>query len=161
MVKLFVARCPGDYETGRQLFLDYQKWLGVDLTFQGFDEELERLPQMYCSPDGCLILGRDEGAALACVGVRRVTDDTCEMKRLFVSESARGQGLGRQLAQEAVRAAQRLGYSRMVLDTLASMTAAHRLYESMGFKEIEPYYETPVPGTRFMELDLRTPEEAG
>ena len=76
------------------------------------------------------------------------------MKRLFVAESARGRGIGRQLAREAVRAATRLGYSRMVLDTLEGMVAARQIYSSLGFKRIDPYYANPLPGAQFMALDL-------
>ena len=80
--------------------------------------------------------------------------ETCEMKRLFVAERARGRGIGHQLAVEAVRAAARLGYSRMILDTLEGMAAARQIYSSLGFKKIDPYYANPLPGAQFMALDL-------
>jgi putative acetyltransferase len=157
VIELYVATTAADYESARALFVQYAEWLGVDLGFQRFPDELEHLSQMYGSPGGCLILGRDPPAstAIACVGIRRISTDTCEMKRLFVAESARGLGVGRRLAEEAVRAAARLGYSRMLLDTLERMVAARQIYASLGFKEIDPYYLNPLPGARFMALDLR------
>ncbi|MBI2518620.1 MAG: GNAT family N-acetyltransferase, partial [Opitutae bacterium] len=105
-------------------------------------------------PAGCLILGREGAEVVACVGVRRFSADTCEMKRLFVRESARGSGLGRRLAQESVVAGRRLGYRRMVLDTLDSMAAARHVYASLGFREIEAYYENPLEGVRYYGLEL-------
>ena len=152
---LFEAETDADYETARELFLEYSDWLGVDLCFQGFSEELAGLRQHYGSPAGCLILARDEAGVIGCVGVRRVSDDVCEMKRLFVRSGFRGTGLGRRLASEAVRAAARLGYGRMVLDTLETMTAARTLYASLGFEETEAYYTNPLAGVRYMALDVR------
>ncbi len=161
VIELADATCAEDYEVARSLFLEYSANLGVDLCFQGFQQELERLPQMYGPPDGVLILGRDGETAVACVGIRRLSADQCEMKRLFVAERARGGGVGRRLTLEAVRAARRLGYSRMVLDTLGEMVAARHIYASLGFKETEPYYENPAPGVHFMALDIQSAENAG
>ena len=157
------ARSPGDYDAARELFTAYADRLGVDLGFQNFSDELDHLARMYGAPGGCLILGRDLAASIvvACVGVRRVSAETCEMKRLFVAESARGRGIGRRLALEAVRAATRLGYSRMVLDTLEGMMAARQIYSSLGFKKIDPYYANPIPGAQFMALDIDSVTNAG
>jgi carbonic anhydrase len=157
-IELSEARSSADYEAARALFIEYAEWLGVDLSFQDFSDELEHLPQMYGPPSGCLLLGRDGAASavVACVGVRRLSAETCEMKRLFVAESARGRGVGGRLALEAVRAGARLGYSRMVLDTLDRMVAARQIYASLGFEKTEPYYLNPLAGAEFMALDLRS-----
>lgn len=154
-IELVSAQTPSDYATARALFLEYAAQLGVDLCFQGFAEELERLPEMYGPPAGCLILARDGEDVVGCVGVRRFSADTCEMKRLFVREVARGSGLGRQLAETSVAAARRLGYRRMVLDTLERMAAARHVYAELGFREIDAYYENPLAGVRYFELALR------
>ena len=155
------AKLATDYQAARTLFLEYAAWLGVDLGFQGFGYELEHLPQVYGPPDGCLIVGRDGGTAVGCVGVRRISAETCEMKRLFVRESARGRGVGRLLVLEAVRAARRLGYARMLLDTLDGMVAARQIYASLGFKDAEAYYLNPLPRVSFMALDLNSVDNAG
>ena len=125
----------------------------MDLCFQDFAAELERLPEMYGAPSGCLLLGRVDGVAVACVGMRRKSAEACEMKRLYVRESARRYGLGRRLALAAIAAARTLGYGRMVLDTLESLGPARGLYASLGFRETAPYYANPLPGVVYLALD--------
>jgi ribosomal protein S18 acetylase RimI-like enzyme len=134
--------------------VEYAHSIGVDLSFQGFSAELEQLPMMYGPPSGCLLLARRSGEAVGCIGVRAYRARDCEMKRLYVRDGARGSGLGRALALHAIQAARTLGYRRMLLDTLESMDRARDLYRSLNFLEIEPYYETPLAGTRFMALLL-------
>jgi ribosomal protein S18 acetylase RimI-like enzyme len=136
----------GEVELVRELFREYADSLGVDLSFQGFEEELAALPAGY----DILLVAGDEG----CVGVRPFEDGVCEMKRLYVRPSARGTGLGRTLALAAIEHARALGYRAMRLDTMPAMGAAQALYESLGFVEIPPYRHNPVAGTRFMELRL-------
>ena len=136
-----------DVELVRTLFREYAAGLGVDLSFQGFDEEVAALPAGY---DVLLVAGSD-----GCVGVRPFSHGICEMKRLYVRPSARGTGLGKELAEAAIAHARTLGYAAMRLDTMPAMGAAQALYASLGFVEIAAYRHNPVAGTRFMELDLR------
>ena len=152
-----VASSAEDMETARQLFQEYAASLDIDLSFQDFGEELRSLPGEYAFPGGRLILAWHGDEAAGCVALRRFTRTTCEMKRLFVRPQFRGLGIGRQLAEEVIRQAQRMGYRRMVLDTIGSMRTAIWLYISLGFTEILSYRYNPVPGARFFSLDLDRP----
>jgi len=139
-----------DVELVRTLFREYADSLGVDLSFQGFDQELAALPGGY----DVVLVARIGGEVAGCVGVRPLGEGVCEMKRLYVRPSARGTGLGRALAEAAIARARELGYERMRLDTLPSMAAAQELYRSLGFVAIPPYRHNPVAGTSFLELRL-------
>jgi len=153
------AATGADLDAIRRLLREYVAWLKVDLSFQGFEEELAGLPGEYAPPSGRLLVAEDRAPELApgitgCVALRRIDDETCEMKRLYVPEQFRGGGLGRRLTEAILAEARSMGYRRMRLDTLPQMGSAHRLYESMGFREIEPYRFNPVPGTRFLERNV-------
>ena len=143
--------------TARQLFKEYEAGLGINLCFQNFAKELAELPGDYAPPDGRLLLAVENKKVAGCIALRRIGDGICEMKRLFVRSEFRGKGLGRQLVETIVRTAKEIGYERMRLDTLpGKMDEAIALYRSLGFTEIEPYYQNPVPGAKFMELELRS-----
>ncbi len=137
-------------EEVRALFGEYAASLPFALDFQDFDRELAELPGTYAPPRGALLLARGAG----CVGLRPIDETTCEMKRLYVRSSARGTGLGRRLAEAVVSEARRLGYARMRLDTVPGMDSAQALYAQLGFQEIPPYRPNPIPGARFLELQL-------
>lgn len=153
-VALRPAAGAADMDTVRTLFLEYQGWLGVDLCFQGFDEELATLPGLYAPPAGGLWFATVDDAVAGVVGMRPLKDGVCEMKRLWVRPGHRGLGLGRRLAAASVAAARAAGYGAMCLDTIGHMTAARALYESLGFREIPAYYDNPMDDVRYLELDL-------
>jgi ribosomal protein S18 acetylase RimI-like enzyme len=134
----------------RTLFREYGDRLGVDLSFQDFEDELAGLPGDYER----VLVARVDGEPAGCVALRPLDAGVCEMKRLYVRPSYRGSGLGRALAEAVIAAARDLGYVRMRLDTLPSMGEALGLYRSLGFREIEPYRFNPIPGSRFLELRL-------
>ncbi|MGE0455333.1 MAG: GNAT family N-acetyltransferase [Vicinamibacteria bacterium] len=143
-----------DLDEIRSLFEEYAEWVAVDLSFQGFAQELAGLPGDYVAPQGTLLLCAVDGAAAGCIAVHRWQAKTCEMKRLYVRPRFQGLGCGRFLVERAISWAVEAGYGRMVLDTLPSMAAAQGLYERAGFRDIPPYRSNPVPGARFMALEL-------
>jgi ribosomal protein S18 acetylase RimI-like enzyme len=138
----------------RGLFLEYAAAIGVDLEYQGFTAELAALPLPYVPPHGALLIARINHVTAGCVALRRIDEQTGEMKRLYVRPVFRSSGLGKHLIGETIQAARRAGYVVLRLDTLPSMAAAQGLYRSLGFSEIPAYNRTHLPGTRFYELRL-------
>ena len=151
-----------DLEDLRRLFREYEEWLDFNLCFQGFEEELRTLPGRYAPPTGRLYLAdvSDLPAAppgpVGCVALREFAPGIGEMKRLYVRDAARGLGLGRTLTKRIIEDARAVGQRTLRLDTLRieKMSAANRLYDSLGFREIAPYYNNPLPEVRYMELEL-------
>lgn len=132
----------------RQLVRDYVEWIGLDLAFQEIDAEIDGLPGEYAPPGGVLLVAGDP--AVAMIALRSLDQATCEMKRLYVAPSARGRALGRALILRLLDDARALGYREMRLDALPMMGDAQHLYVALGFRDIPPYYQTPIAGTRFM-----------
>ncbi len=143
-------------EQVRQYFRNYAAWLGVDLSYQNFDQEMASLPGAYVAPQGRLFFAEVDGRPAGCVGVRPLpdSDGVCEMKRLYVEPEERGHGVGSTLALAAIKAAKEIGYRKLIIDTLPSMRMAVKLYRELGFTEAPAYYKTPVEGTMFLALDL-------
>lgn len=147
MIKIAPA---DDYDVVRQLLREYAAGIGVDLSFQDFEKELESLATFYDR----ILIARSGDDVAGCVALRHISDITCEMKRLYVRPAFRGLGTGRALAVGVIEEARRRGYTRMRLDTLPMMTEAFALYESLGFHSIAPYRHNPVDGTKYLELEL-------
>lgn len=139
----------------KDLFLEYARYLEVDLCFQDFAAELEQLPGEYAPPEGTLLLARAGEKAVGCGALRRISADTCELKRLYVQPAYRGRGIGRKLLSLLIEKAEELDYRYIRLDTLARLEEALNLYRSFGFQEIEPYRYNPLPEVIYMELDVR------
>jgi len=154
MISIRPATIPMDLPLVRGLFREYAEGLGIDLCFQDFETELARLPGKYAPPQGRLLIAWRDADAVGCVALRPISADGCEMKRLYVRPAARGEQLGRRLAERICDEARAAGYRRICLDTLPRMTAAIRLYGSLGFEPIEPYVFNPVPGAIFLGRDL-------
>lgn len=146
------AETSAQIEDARRLFREYEAWLDVDLCFQSFEEELNTLPGKYAQPSGRLLLALENEKPAGCIALRKIEDDICEMKRLYVRDDFRGTGLGKMLIERLIEEAKTIGYKRMRLDTLPDkMPQAVKLYQSYGFQKIEPYYENPHKETLFME----------
>lgn len=154
MIDIAPAIASADVETARMLFREYEKGLGIDLSFQDFEKELAELPGDYAPPGGRLLLARIEDRAAGCVALRPLKGDACEMKRLFARPGFRGRGLGRALVDRVIEEARSIGYRRMRLDTLPAMKKAIALYRTLGFRETAPYRTNPIAGALYLELEL-------
>ena len=149
------AEVPRDLNDVRTLFRAYAESLNFNCCFEGFEEEVAALPGEYKPPAGRLLLAWRGSEVVGCVALRPLDGPACEMKRLYVRPQARGEHLGRRLAERACEEARMAGYSRICLDTLPeTMAAAVNLYTAMGFRPVEPYLKNPVPGAIFLALDL-------
>ena len=144
-----------DLKQVQVLFKEYAKSLGFDLDFQDFKKELADLPGDYAPPDGCILLARDAEQIAGCVALRKMDENICEMKRLYLKPEFRGKGIGKKLSVAIIEKAREMGYKYMRLDTVPSMKEAIALYQSLGFKEIESYRYNPIEGAKFMELKIQ------
>ncbi len=150
------AETAEDWADVERLMRAYLAELPFEIDFQDVDRELAELPNEYGPPAGAALLVRDdEDGAVGVVGVRRFDDVAGELKRMYLAPTARGTGLGQALAEVAVNAARALGHRRLLLDTVAWMTPAIAVYESLGFEEIDPYRHNPLDGARYFALDLQ------
>ena len=138
----------------KELFREYEQSLGFDLGFQDFETELKALPGDYAPPDGGLLLAYCDHHIAGCCALRKLQPTICEMKRLYIKPQYRSRHMGRKLVAEIIAKAHEIGYAKMRLDTIPAMISAQKLYESFGFKNIQPYCHNPISGTRFMELSL-------
>jgi ribosomal protein S18 acetylase RimI-like enzyme len=153
-MRICQAVTPEQIASARALFEEYAAWICIDLSFQGFASELAGLPGLYVPPRGRLLLAMASSDAAGCVALRPLGPDVCEMKRLFVRSDFRRMGVGKWLAERIVGEARLIGYRTIKLDTLPSMQVAIRLYKALGFVRCAAYYQTPLPDSVFMELQL-------
>ncbi len=155
MIKIFQAETSEQIKEIQKLFREYEKWLGLDICFQGFEEELANLPGKYAKPNGRLFIASVDGKIAGCIALRKLEENICEMKRLYLRDDFRGSGLGNKLIEKLIEEARLIGYQKMRLDTLpGKMNKAVRLYESHGFRQIPAYYHNPYGETLYLELDL-------
>ena len=158
MIEISPCATTADYKVALEVTNAYTEWLGVDLGFQDIDQELANFDSIYGPPDGFYLLARESDHVAGGVGLRylELQGETrlAEMKRLFVFDGYQGQSVGRRLCEELLARAGQLGYSKIRLDTLPVMEAAHGLYQSLGFYEIDAYRHNPIAGTQYLECDL-------
>ncbi|NRS49972.1 GNAT family N-acetyltransferase [Brevibacillus sp. HB2.2] len=155
LLRLIHATEDDEYEQARELFLEYVDSLGVDLSFQNIAIELQNIPGEYAPPDGCILLALDNEQPAGCVALRKIDEQVCEMKRLYVKPEWKGRGVGKKLALAIIDEAKFRGYSFIRLDTLPTMEQAIQLYRSLEFYPIEPYRFNPIEGTLYMEKQLK------
>src|ERR1051326_1874808 len=156
MLEMIQVETPEQIATTRELMMEYANWLEFELCFQGFEEEMKSLPGKYAPPAGRLLLALWDDYTAGVAALRPMSEPgLCEMKRLYARPEFRGREIGRKLAKSVIAEAVEIGYGRMRLDTIpGKMDRAIAMYREMGFREIAPYYETPVSRTLFMELAL-------
>jgi GNAT superfamily N-acetyltransferase len=155
MIKLRSAQTENDYALAKDLFVEYASQLGVDLSFQNFSNELEKIRTEYGPPTGVIILVFDEEEnAIGCFAIRKFQDSVCELKRMYLRNEFQGKGIGKVMLKKAITIGSELGYERMRLDTLPTMESAIQLYSKVRFYEIEPYRFNPVQGTKYFEIQL-------
>jgi len=142
-------------DAARALFREYQEWLQIEICFQSFEAELSSLPAPYLPPRGGLLLAMEADEVAGCGAFRPLADGTCELKRMFLRSRFRGKGIGRKMATALIDRARAVGYPSLRLDTFAIMREAVALYQSLGFRQIERYYDNPHPDALFYQLDLR------
>ena len=154
MVRLIEPTSASHIEAVRELWKEYWDWLDFEPCFQDFDREVMNLPGEYGSPDGCMVLAMVDSEVAGCVALRRLENNRCEMKRLYVRPTFRGHKVGFSLAAKIVDEGRKRGYTAMRLDTLPRMEKAIAIYEALGFREVEPYTEEPIDGAKYLELSL-------
>lgn len=155
MIKFREAKLPEEYQLAVELFKEYASQIGVDLGFQNFVSEIEKIESHYSRPNGAVCIAYNEKEQpIGCFGIRRFENDICELKRMYLKKEARGLGIGKVILEKSLTVGKELGYKRMRLDTLPTMNAAIGLYEKIGFYEIEPYRFNPIRGSKYFEINL-------
>jgi len=136
------------------LFQEYANSLNISLAFQNFDEELNIINSMYGSPTGCLLLVYDNELPIACAAYRKIGENVCELKRMYIKPEYRRNGVGQEIMNILCTRAKLNGYKLMRLDTLDTMIPAIKLYSNNGFYTIDAYYHNPNEGVVYMEKSL-------
>ena len=124
------------------------------LEIQNYDDELKHLEKKYGLPYGRLYLVYYNNEVAGCIGLKKIDEKNCEMKRLYVRPKFRGKQIGEQLIEKIIKDAKEIGYSYMLLDTLPFLKGAIYLYKKYGFYEIASYNNSPMDTSIYMKLDL-------
>ena len=124
------------------------------LEIQNYDEEIKHLEAKYGRPYGRLYLAFYDGKPAGCIGLRKIDERNCEMKRLYVRPRFRGNHIGDLLIRQIVEDAGNIGYSYMLLDTLHFLQSAIHMYRQWGFYEIPCYNDSPMETSVYMRLEL-------
>lgn len=148
-------------EAVRGLFTEYTSLLIAGdpefqqyLQIQNYDAEIAHLEHKYGSPAGRLYLALADGAIAGCIALRKLDDERCEMKRLYVRPEYQGRGIGRLLTERILEDARSIGYRQILLDTFPFLEHAITMYRHMGFREIPRYNDSPMDSTIYMALEL-------
>lgn len=132
---------------GEPLFRGY-------LDKQNYDGEVAHLESKYGMPHGRLYLALVDGEVAGCIGLRRIDDTYCEMKRLYVRPAFRGMRIGGMLVERILDDARTIGYEAILLDTLPFLETAIAMYKKYGFYEIPSYNNSPMDNLVYLRRDL-------
>lgn len=148
-------------EEVRALFSEYTEMLIKNdesfkkyLDIQNYGEEIEHLEMKYGIPYGRLYLIYCDEKLAGCIGLRKIDNQNCEMKRLYIRPEFRGEKLANILVKKIIKDAKEIGYSYMLLDTLPFLESAIHIYKKFGFYEIESYNDSPMDTSIYMRFDL-------
>lgn len=128
----------------------FEKYLEI----QNYGEELNHLETKYGLPGGRLYLAYWNEELAGCIGLRKIDDENCEMKRLYVRQKYRGLHIGNQLVEKIMEDGRSMGYKHLLLDTLPFLQSAIHMYKQYGFYEIGCYNDNPMDNSIYMKLDL-------
>ena len=92
-IEIVLAKGKEEFEIARELFLEYQDDLGIDLCFQDFEEELKEISLQYDDPEGGIYLLRSQSNFIGCIGLRRFEGSIGEIKRLYIKPEFRKNGM--------------------------------------------------------------------
>src|SRR5690554_5143872 len=154
LAEIEIAKTSMQYEAGGRLIRAYAEFLGHDLEFQGFSEELTSLPERYGPPKGALLLAKVDGIYIGAVGLRECGPGIAEMKRMYVLSEHQGKGIGKALSEAFLEQAAKMGYSVVRLDSIPELDKALRLYQRLGFQEVDAYRFNPHPEAVFLEYKI-------
>ena len=152
-IEIFRAESVDDIAAVKAIFIEYlnfvEKYLGQSLSFQGTEKEFSDFPHTY----DALFLAKIDRSPMAACGIKPFKDNICELKRLYCRPNGRGFGLGLKLCQASLKTAKEIGYDMIYLDTDHGLIHANTIYEKLGFRDIEKYYDNPMD-SRFMGMAL-------
>ena len=132
-ILLGIKKCD-NYDEARELFVEYSKLKGAEVCFVSFENELKHLEEVYSS--GVILIAKEDDELIGCIAVKKIADDICELKRLFVRERYRGNGYSKQLFENAITYAKSLGYKKAVINTIPEiMPVGYQMYLRYGFAE--------------------------
>ena len=124
------------------------------LSLQNYDNELEHLETKYGKPNGRIYLAYYDKKLAGCIGLRKLDNENCEMKRLYVKPKFRGKKIASILVKHIIQEAKEIGYKHILLDTLPFLETAINMYKSYGFYEIESYNNSPMDNLIYLKYDL-------
>jgi len=146
---------PSDAKELNSLIREYVAWLNIDLSYQDFEGEMKQIESLFTLPNGQYTFAIRNSKVAGGVGFRSINSEMAEVKRLYVRPEYQGFALGKALMNNLLKKLTYLGYEKVVLDAVPPTVHAKLLYESMGFYEIEPYFNNPIPNTKFYCINLR------